>query len=495
MIDADTTWQQVCTALAGGDYETAFGVLSAALDEAMPAVVGKGKGAAVSPVAARICVYLGSLHALYGDGAAEQLEATLAEARGLNPAVVSEVLYLALSAELEARTRGPEAVPPSEAVREALDPVARFHALCALALAEQPQAALDIHLGAGELPPHLRWRLRSWQADCQEQLGHTADAINLYAEAAHLASGLDRAVMIQEQAALLIQDGQPEEAKKILDGARLLYGSKQAINPGQINPGQINAGQGEDEGLNLATWHYLRAQALLQMDQADAAYEMIREADRLERQYGTPGYVVALLSGQILSHLGQQEKAIAAFEDALKLAEDSDRPYANHELGVALLDMDRPVEARDRLEVALNEPDYPYQPEVLADIAECDYRLGRMPEAQLAAEQALAQGAVIPASLVLGSVALDYFQLDEALEHYERVVREAAPDSRDWIIGHQMAADVMAQQGFPNPAAAVAHAQQALDNTPESDDWHGTLQDLLARAQTLMGNQDGRMLN
>ncbi|QFP75645.1 tetratricopeptide repeat protein [Deinococcus sp. AJ005] len=487
MIDADTTWQQACTALAGGDYETAFGVLSAALDEAMPAAVGKGKGAAVSPVAARICVYLGSLHALYGDGAAEQLEATLAEARGLNPAVGSEALYLALSAELEARTRGPEAAPPSGAVREALDPVARFHALCALALAEQPQAALDIHLAVGELPLHLRWRLRSWQADCQEQLGHTADAINLYAEAAHLAGGLDRAVMVQEQAALLIQDGQPEEAKKILDGARLLYGSKQTP--------QINPVQGEDEGLNLATWHYLCAQALLQMDQADAAYEMIREADRLERQYGTPGYVVALLTGQILSHLGQQEKAITAFESALKLAEDSDRPYANHELGVALLDMDRPVEARDRLEVALNEPDYPYQPEVLADIAECDYRLGRMPEAQLAAEQALAQGAVIPASLVLGSVALDYFQLDEALEHYERVVREAAPDSRDWIIGHQMAADVMAQQGFPNPAAAVAHAQQALDNTPESDDWHGTLQDLLARAQTLMGQQDGRMLN
>ncbi|CAM4173439.1 tetratricopeptide repeat protein [Deinococcus marmoris] len=486
MIDAETTWQQACTALAGGDYETAFGVLSAALDEAMPAAVGKGKSAAVSPVAARICVYLGSLHALYGDAAAEQLGVALAEALGLNPAVGGDALYLALSAELEARTRGPEAAPPTEAIREALDPVARFHALCALALAEQPQAALDIHLGAGELPLHLRWRLRSWQADCQEQLGHTADAINLYAEAAHLAGGLDRAVMLQEQAALLIQDGQSEEAKKVLDSARLLYGSKQAPQ---------NPVQGEDEGLNLATWHYLRAQALLQMDQPDAAYEMIREADRLERQYGTPGYVVALLTGQILSHLGQQEKAIVAFESALQLAEDSDRPYANHELGVVLLDMDRPVEARDRLEVALNEPDYPYQPEVLADIAECDYRLGRMPEAQLAAEQALAQGAVIPASLVLGSVALDYFQLDEALEHYERVVREAAPDSRDWIIGHQMAADVMAQQGFPNPAAAVAHAQQALDNTPESDDWHGTLQDLLARAQTLMGQQDGRMLN
>ena len=75
---------------------------------------------------------------------------------------------------------------------------------------------------------------------------------------------------------------------------------------------------------------------------------------------------------------------------------------------MALLDLDRPVEARERLEAVLHDPEYPYLPEVLADMAECDYRLGRLQEAQQTAEQALAQGAVIPASLVLGSVALDY---------------------------------------------------------------------------------------
>ncbi|WP_231885346.1 hypothetical protein [Deinococcus radiodurans] len=66
---------------------------------------------------------------------------------------------------------------------------------------------------------------------------------------------------------------------------------------------------------------------------------------------------------------------------------------------------------------------------MLADIAECDYRLGRLPEAQLAAEQALNQGAVVPASVVLGNVALDYYHLDDALDHYERVVREAVHGS------------------------------------------------------------------
>ncbi|WP_412028256.1 hypothetical protein [Deinococcus yunweiensis] len=470
MIDAATTWHQASAALARSEYDTAFDVLEHAMNEAS------------RDVRARLALYVGSMHTLYGDAATDPLGAALQEARTLNPALRSDPLYQALSAELDARTRGPDAAAPPASAVAAADPLARYHALCALALSDRHQEVLDVDLPSTELPEHLRWRLRSWQADAQEQLGHTGDAVLLYAEAAHLAQGVDRATMLQEQAALLIQQGQPANARTVLDQARSLY---------PVQPG-------EDEALGLATWHYLRAQALLNLGQPDAALDMIREADRLEREHGDPSYGVSLVRGQILTQLGRQEDALEAFSAALALAGDTDRPYANHELGVALLDLDRPVEARERLESVLNEPEYPYHPEVLADIAECDYRLGRLQEAQLAAEQALAQGAVVPASLVLGSVAMDYFQLDDALEHYERVIREAAPDSRDWITGHQMAADVMAQQGFPNPAAAYAHAQQALASTPESDDWHVTLQDHLRKAEAMMeqgGASGGRMLN
>ncbi|PNY82032.1 hypothetical protein [Deinococcus koreensis] len=471
MIDAATTWHQASAALAGGDYDTAFEVMEHAMNEA-----SKGERA-------RMALYLASIHTLYGDTATEQMAASLQEARTLSPALRTGGLYQALSAELDARTRGPDAAAVPVAARTDADPLARYHALCALALSERHQEALDVQVASTELPEHLRWRLRSWQADAQEQLGHTADAVLLYAEAAHLAQGLDRATMLQEQAALLIQQGQPENAKTVLDQARLLYPAR---------------GHGEEEALGLATWHYLRAQALLNLGQPDAAYEMIREADRLERAHGDPSYGVSLVRGQVLTQLGRQEEALDAFGDALKLAGEADRPYANHELGVALLDLDRPVEAREKLETVLAEAEYPYLPEVLADIAECDYRLGRLQEAQQTAEQALAQGAVVPASLVLGSVAMEYFQLDDALEHYERVIREAAPDSRDWITGHQMAADVMAQQGFPDPSAAYAHAQQALASTPESDDWHVTLQEHLRKAEAMLeqrGAQGGRMLN
>ncbi|MDB5044941.1 MAG: hypothetical protein JWQ08_991 [Deinococcus sp.] len=465
MIEVATTWQQACTALAGGDYDTAFNVLDSAMREA-----GKHERA-------RIALYVASVHALYGDTSTNEVALALREARMLDAAIQTDPLYLALMAELDARLREGEATPPPTGVREAADALARFHAMCALALAEKPQEALDVHLPSPELPEHLRWRLRSWQADSQEQLGHTTDAIHLYGEAAHLTSGLNRAIMLQEQAALMLGVGQTAEANAALDQARALY-----------------TGQEPDEGLNLATWYYLRAQAMLNLEQPEAAHEAIKEAARLEREHGDPSYGVALVRGQILTHMGLQEQAIAAFEEALKLATEPDRPYANHELGVALLDLDRPVDARERLEAVLQDPEYPYLPEVLADLAECDYRLGRLQEAQQTAEQALAQGAVVPASLVLGSVALDYYHLDDALEHYERVVREAAPDSRDWVTGHQMAADVMAQQGFLNPAAAYAHAQQALAHTPESDDWHVTLRDHLRKAEALMGS-GGRTLN
>ncbi|WP_102125250.1 tetratricopeptide repeat protein [Deinococcus planocerae] len=466
MIDVPTTWQQACAALAGGDYETAFDVLESAMSEAR------------KPERARIALYLASVHALYGDAATAEVGAALREARTLDPSLRGDPLYLALSAELDARSRGPDATLPAAPVREASDPLARFHALSALALAERPAEAQHIHLPLSELPPHLRWRLRSWQADCEEQLGHLQEAAHLYAEAAHHAFGLNRAIMLQEGAATLLQLGHAAEANAALEQARPLY-----------------TGRDPEEGLNLATWHYLSAQALLALGKPEAALEAIREADRLEREHGDPSYGVALVWGQVMTHLGQHEKALTHFEGALGAATEADRPYALHELGVALLDLDRPVEAREKLEAVLADPDYPYQPEVLADLAECDYRLGRLQEAQQTAEQALAQGAVVPASLVLGSVALDYYHLDDALEHYERVVREAAPDSRDWITGHQMAADVMAQQGFKDPAAAYAHAQQALEHTPESDDWHGTLQDHLKKAAALMGQSGGRMLN
>ncbi|MGI8748728.1 MAG: hypothetical protein ACR2J4_10335, partial [Deinococcus sp.] len=350
--------------------------------------------------------------------------------------------------------------------------------LAALALGERAEEALAVELPVSELPPHLRWRLRSWQADCEEELGHSEAALLLYAEAAHLARGSYRASMLQEQAALHLQLGQAAEAEAALKRARAemvaldVPGSSTALaaaRPGEAAPQQeLSDEQLSDEQLGEASWHYLMAQAELGQDRQDEALLRIQQADRLEREANDPSYGVALFWGQVLAAQGRQAEALPHFEAALELAQPDDRPYALHELGVALLDLDQPLEARERLEGAAGTPDYPFVPEVLADIAEAEYRLGRLPEAQASAESALAQGAVVPASLVLGGLEMDYYHLDEALEHYLRVTREAAPATRDWVTAQQMVADILAQQGFPDPAAAYSHAQQALEHTDPS---------------------------
>ena len=472
MIDPALTWEQASQALASDQYEAAYHILEAARSEARP------------PESARLGLYLASLSSLYGESGSQDMARELQQALNLDPALKLDPLYLALSAELAARQHGVQAPTVAEAARHALSALARYHATCALSLAGKPGEALSVAPPAPELPPHLRWRLRSWQADAEEQLGHSEDALALYGEAAHLASGINRAVMLQEQAALMLQQGLVQEAGAALTQARALYSAS--------GPGLSVA---EEDTLHLASWHYLQAQVQMQSGELDAARASIQEADRLETSQNEPSYGVALVWGQILSSSGQPEAALPHFEQALALAEQDDRPYAQHELGVALLDLDRPVEARERLETVLTAAEYPFLAEVLADVAECDYRLGRLSEAQQEAEQALSLGATVPASLVLGSVALDYYHLGEALEHYERVVSEAAPQSRDWVTGHQMAADVMAQQGFPDPAAALAHVRQALEHTEVSDDWFGTLQDHLTKAEALLGAERGRTLN
>ncbi|WP_424949763.1 hypothetical protein [Deinococcus sp.] len=504
MIDPLTTWEQVCEALADHtasepvaippllrqpgaqhpqeDFEVAFSVLEAAIQEA------DGQNLA-APGRAQLRLYLASLQSLYGDAASDEAQGTLEQAARLAPEVRDSAFYLALMAELDARLRGPEATYPDVRAIHG-DALSRFHVVSALALAERFQEALGVHVTVQELPQHLRWRLRSWQADCEESLDNTEAALHLYAEAARLAYGSYRAGMLQEQAALHLQLGQAAEAEAVLKRARAEYPAA-APTADQQPTDQDEAGQ----LLGLASWHYLMSQAALNQDALDSALENIQEADRLERLAGDPSYGVALVYGQVLVAQGRQQQALKYFDAALMMAQPEDRPYALHELGVAFLDLDRPLEARERLESAAGTPDYPFVPEVLADIAEAEYRLGRLPEAQGTAELALGQGAVVPASLVLGSVEMDYYHLDEALGHYLRVVREAAPGTRDWVTAEQMAADIMAQQGFPDPTSAYLHAQQALEYTDPSDDWYGTLQDHLLRAETLMGSGKGRTLN
>lgn len=476
MTDAATFWPLACTALAEGDFEQAFALLHAGM--LLSGAAEQGDYALLA----------GSLHSLYGDAALSESRLSLSEALRLNPALAADPLYLALEAECRARTAalngevlGEAALPPAAAVTQTADPLARFHSLSALVLAGRLHEAAQLSLDPAELPPHLSWRAAALQAEAHEGLGDSQRAAELFAQAATGASGPDRAVMLQEGAAIALAQGQFDVAQAALAEARALY------SPAVSDP---------QEALSLSTWHYLNAQTELALGHADRALGEIEAAAQLEAGGGDPSHGVALVRGQVLSALGRTEEALAAFEQAVALAQDTDRAYAQHELAVALLDLDRPLEAQEWLDTVAREPNYPFQAEIQADLAECDYRLGQLAQAQAGAEQALMQGAVVPASLVLGNVALEYYHLDDALGHFERVIAGSPEGSRDWLIGQQMTADILAQQGFRNPAQVYAHAQQALEYTDAGDEWHATLQAHLNRAAELMqGGNSGRVLN
>lgn len=478
MIELSTTWHQTVQFLEHEDFDAAYGILDDAFGEADR----EGR--------AGLALLGASLSSLYGDTGVDDTRKALRDAVLLDPRLREDRLYRALQAELTARDEPERGAQLARAVQAAParlglpdeEAIAQFHVMVALAVAEQPAEAIEAAPNSADLPVHLRWRLRSWQADCEEQLGHHEDAVSLYAEAAHLSSGESRAIMQQEQAAVLLHLERHAEAIELLDRARIALSG---------TPG--GAGGPGDE-LHLANWYYLRAQAELGLGQTDTALASITRASELERVAGDPSYGVELVWGQVLVALAQTEEAVRHFEAALELARPQDRPYALHELGVAYLDMDAPVEARDRLQEVLAFDEYPFLPEVYADLGEAEYRLGRLAEAEQNAQFALSQGATVPASLVLGSVALDYYHLDEALEHYERVIREAAPGTRDWVTGHQMAADILSQQGFRDPAGIYSHASQAIEHTDRSDEWYATLSDLMQRAEREMKG-GGRTLN
>lgn len=467
MIKADTIWQQVCSALASDNHDVAFDLLEHAMIDALP------------EQRAQMALYMTHIHTL-GDtvSALPNMQATLATALSCQQEIDQSTLYQILQCELAVRMNKTQIDVPQQRLDQHSDVLVRFHTMCVLQQLGQSEAALAVPLLTIELPAHLRWRVYSWQAEAQEHLGHTEKAINLYAKAAHCSFGLHQIAMWQEQAALLLGLGRWSESEEILQKVKLLYAESK-----------------NEEKIYLAAWYYLSAQNKLHLGDLEEAYQHIMEAEWLERAYGQPSYNVFFIKAHILVRMDEQLEAIRMFEQAKQLATEEDLPFVNHELGVLLLDLDRPIEALERLEQALRHSHYPYFPEVQADTAECLYRMSQVTQARQLAEQAFENGAEVAASLILANIAMDYYNLEEALEHYTHILDQVTPGQRDWILAHQMSADILAQQDFNNPTAIIDHAKQALSYIPESDDWHTTLLDYIEKAQLLLGYSQRKNLN
>jgi tetratricopeptide (TPR) repeat protein len=474
---------QALRALESGDWDSAFDALE------------RGVMSSRDPrERARLSLELAGVWALYGKDGVEGLASALQDAVLTNPAVRDDPLYKALRAAntafaLEADAAANDPRPNRDDPRRlrgvelALEArggglEARFHAGATLVVLGEPERALETldALQADPLPAHLRWRFYSWRGGAFEDLGRWRDAALSYHQGAVLTQGVDRAALLMDEAAMLLELEEPHEALEALEGAR-------------------SAVFGLEGLLDAASRLHLEARAHLQLDNPTLAKERAELAAKLEEEAQEPSFGVSLVLGQALAALEDWRGAIAAFQRASSLAGSADRGYARHEMGLAQMDANMPEDSRLSLRSALEDTAYPHKAEVTSDLAELEYRLGNFDVAESHAKRALELGATVSASLMLANIAYEYYRLDEALEHYARALELAVEGSRDWVLAHQMTADTLVQLGWRDPERILYHASIAAPHLEPSDEWAVTLEGYVERARQMLAGNGSRTLN
>ncbi|NBC95261.1 MAG: hypothetical protein GVY27_02780, partial [Deinococcus-Thermus bacterium] len=205
-------------------------------------------------------------------------------------------------------------------------------------------------------------------------------------------------------------------------------------------------------------------------------------------------YAAVQLAARALARLGRHREAAERLGSVLSGAPESERPYALHERAVALLEADVAEEAEAVLQELLLDPDYPHRGEATADLAEARLRRGDLAGARETAVRALDLGATGPACLTLGTVAFEYYELDEAVSWLEQAASASVTGDPAWVAAQQLLADVFVQRG---PAAAerlLSHARQALAYTEPGSEWIGPLEAHVAQARAWLGGHE-RWLN
>ncbi len=448
------TMERVIALINEGNYEAAFDRLTR-LIEAEP-----------SPEArAAHLLLLAELYSFYGPDGLGGLEEALLLAEETWPPIAETPLFQALATEMEAISgQTPEIFATS-------DPRACYHLAQVAAMRGEAGAALGCLSAAHELPPYLAWRALATRGRVLEEMEEHLRALAAYREAARLAPKNERFFLILDAAAVAVEAGQAEEGRALLLSVK-------------------DEAQSADA---LATWHYLLGRAELALENPNRALTAFVEAEKIEAEAGEPSYGLPLAKGQTLMQLGRYREAAEAFAAAHARAPEEERTYSLHELALAELEAGDFAKAETHLKEVFADSDYPHRGAAAADLAELYYRLGDLEAARIWAEDARALGHLAGAELILGHVAFERLRYEEALEHYRRAAEVAPEGSRDWLTAQQMAADTLAQLGFPDPAEALRRAEAALAHTPPSDEWSATLSAYAKRARELLSQ--GRTLN
>lgn len=466
-------------ALAEGQYDVAFAMLEMALRH------GPNRHALGAT-----WLQLAALYALYGEDGLENGQPALRNAVTSDPNLASHPLYRALYWEFAAYRgasvgevkRGLRASrntdQNSPAAQTAPDPellaVASYHAAAALFAVDAARSAAsrlnDIEEGA--LPAYLEWRRWSLLGQCAELMGEWEEAAEAFERAVALAPDLESGAERLSLAGALVELLRTEDALEQLE---------------QVDDRVL----GRDE---LAVHRYLLGRCHLELDNPNLALELLEQASQLDDHEDGPSYSVSFATAQTLAALGRSEEAAAAYQHALKLAPAEHRAFTQHEAAFAMIESDRLDQAELLLSEVVTDPSYSYRGEALADLADVYLRRGDLDGASNLAQQALELGATAPACITLGSVAFEYFRLDDATSWYEQAASASQVGDPFWVAAQQMLADVYAQMGDSYAPRLLQHAKAALDYTEPGSEWHLPLKQYVSDAKERLGGFE-RVLN
>lgn len=459
-----TALHAVHGALAEGNYGRAFDVLAD--------VAGRRT---TRSEAAAVQLQMAALDALYGaDGLDKGLE-SLHEAATIDPSCVRSDLYRALHWEFRAMqgARERDVRKGIEAIDETVDPVAAFHAASAAWRAGATRTAMR-RLGSlepGTLPPHLAWRYGALVGHVHADEFEFEAAADGYRRAFAGAVGVDKEPVRVQYASVLLELGRSHDAAALLDER-----DDTVLDPADVAWAAELAGRADVEAGNPV-------RGLVRLEHAERI-----AVDDEQR------HAAVQAQGQALSRLGRFEEAARRLQRVVEAASGETLSYALHEQGIAFLEADLLHEAEAALRRVTLDPDYPHLADATADLADVLLRMGDVRLAEDAARRALDLGATASASLIMGSAALEYYDLDEAVGWLERSLADAREGDATWTAALQTLADVLAQIGPREAHRLSEHARRALEYVEPGSEASAVLESYVQRARAWMHGHD-RLLN
>lgn len=466
-------------ALAEGQYDVAFAMLETALRR-VPNRHALGA----------TWLQLAALYALYGEDGLENGQPALRNAVTSDPNLASHPLYRALYWEFAAYRGGSvgdikrglrgsavsdvKAQPGAVAPDPELLAVASYHAAAALFAVDAARSAASRLAGIdeGALPAYLEWRRWSLLGQCAELMGEWEEAADAFQRAVALAPELEAGAERLSLAGALVELLRTDQALEHLE---------------QIDDSAL----GRDE---RAVHRYLLGRCHLELDNPNLALQLLEQAEQLDDHEDGPSYSLTFATAQALAALGRSDEAAAAYQRALKLAPAEHRAFTQHEAAFAMIESDKLDVAEHLLSEVVTDPSYSYRGEALADLADVYLRRGDLDGAANLAQQALELGATAPACITLGSVAFEYFRLEEATSWYEQAASASHPGDPFWVAAQQMLADAYAQMGDDYTPRLLQHAKAALTYTEAGSEWYLPLRQYVDDATTRLGGFE-RVLN